>query len=324
MTLQHNDRAAILAVVEAETDAYLQQDYDAWQNCWVDGDDIQRIQTHVGSGVTIAKGPAVRRQMKDILAQVQDWQPPRQFQRKNYTVEIGTDMAWVSYDQIGDAPSIPKVIPGQYHELKILRKVDGAWKITCIVSTQIRTTLTHSPMIEVDDQGRVLEMNVAAQEQLPEHPLLYLKSNRVWVRGEDALADLQEAIARFARIRARHTPCVGEEAVIRSVLLGQDDAGIAHICWVLLRDGKLMITFDDGERLEAQLNTACDVYHLSDAQQKLAQHLVAGRDIAAAAEAMEISINTAKTHLQRIYDKTGVRAQPALVRILLSADRRDI
>lgn len=324
MTQHDDDRAAILAVVDAETDAYLKHDYDAWQDCWLDGDEIQRVQTHVGSGVTIAKGPEVRAQMKGILAQTQPWKPPRGFQRQNYTIDIGADMAWVSYDQIGDAPSIPKDIPGQYHELKILRKVDGAWKISCLVSTQIRTTSMQSPIIEVDCNGRVLEMNAAASERLKDHPLLSLKVKAVWVRGNDALEQLYEAIAWVAKIRTRHTPCVGEEAVIRSVPLGQDDAGTAHICWVLLRDGKLLITFDDRERLEAQLNTATEVYQLSDAQQKLARHLVDGSDLAAAAEAMEISPNTAKTHLQRIYDKTGVRAQPSLVRILLSADRRDV
>ncbi|MBY5931972.1 DUF4440 domain-containing protein [Tateyamaria omphalii] len=324
MTKQDDDRAAILAVVEAETDAYLQHDYEAWQSCWHDADEIQRIQTHVGSGVTVTKGPAVRDQMRGIFAQAQTWQLPRRFQRENYSIVIGSDMAWVSYDQIGDAPSIPKDIPGQYHELKILQKVDGAWKISCLVSTQIRTTSTQSPMIEVDGEGRVLEMNTSAQDRLPDHPLLYLKANRIWARGEDALVHLQEAVTWVATIRTRHTPCVGEEAVIRSVPLGQDDAGLAHICWVLLRDGKLLITFDDRERLKTQLNTAGEVYQLSEAQQKLAHHLVAGRDLAAAADAMDISTNTAKTHLQRIYDKTGVRAQPALVRILLSADRRDV
>ena len=324
MTQYDDDHAAILAVVEAETDAYLQHDYDAWQSCWLEGDDIQRIQTHVGSGVTIAKGHKVRKQMKGILTQGPSWQSPRKFHRENYNIDIGIDMAWVSYDQIGDAPSIPKDIPGQYHELKILRKVDGTWKITCLVSTQMRTTSTQSPMIEVDSKGRVIEMNAAAQQWLPEHPMLYLRANTVWARGEEALAHLQQAINWVAKIRTRHTPCVGEEAVIRSVPLGQDDAGTAQICWVLLRDGKLLITFDDRERLEAQLNTACEVYQLSDAQQKLARHLVAGRDLTAAADAMGVSANTAKTHLQRIYDKTGVRAQPALVRVLLSADRRDV
>ena len=34
---------------------------------------------------------------------------------------------------------------------------------------------------------------------------------------------------------------------------------------------------------------------------------------------MGITSNTARTHLQRIFDKTGVHNQSALVRVLLSA-----
>jgi DNA-binding CsgD family transcriptional regulator len=34
---------------------------------------------------------------------------------------------------------------------------------------------------------------------------------------------------------------------------------------------------------------------------------------------MGITANTARTHLNRIFDKTGVRTQPALVRVLLTA-----
>jgi DNA-binding CsgD family transcriptional regulator len=34
---------------------------------------------------------------------------------------------------------------------------------------------------------------------------------------------------------------------------------------------------------------------------------------------MKIKPSTARTHLERIFDKTGVRSQPALVRLLLLA-----
>ena len=52
---------------------------------------------------------------------------------------------------------------------------------------------------------------------------------------------------------------------------------------------------------------------------RAAAAIVEGHDIVKAAELMGISANTARTHLQRMFDKTGVRSQTALVRILLSA-----
>lgn len=140
----------------------------------------------------------------------------------------------------------------------------------------------------------------------------------------EARAKFLSAVAWIAEIRDRHTPYVGEDAVTRAVALGQDDTGLAHICWAILRDGKLLITFDDTDQLDRQLASAAEVYGLSETQGRLARQLIEGRDLSFAASAPGISPNTAKTHLQRIYDKTGVRAQPALVRLLLNADRRSV
>ena len=63
---------------------------------------------------------------------------------------------------------------------------------------------------------------------------------------------------------------------------------------------------------------AAVVYGLSPAQKLVAGHIVAGLSIGEIAEAMQIKPNTVRTHLDRIFEKTGVRNQTALVRVLLS------
>ena len=62
------------------------------------------------------------------------------------------------------------------------------------------------------------------------------------------------------------------------------------------------------------------LYRLSPAQVRLARLIVDGHDLAGAADLLSVSINTLRTQLQRIFDKTGARTQAALVRSLLSAD----
>ena len=47
--------------------------------------------------------------------------------------------------------------------------------------------------------------------------------------------------------------------------------------------------------------------------------LVQGMTISEAAEALGISIPTAKTHLARLFDKTGTSRQTDLVRLAMSA-----
>ena len=60
------------------------------------------------------------------------------------------------------------------------------------------------------------------------------------------------------------------------------------------------------------------IFDLSEAQSRLAGQILDGRSLPEAAAELGISVNTARTHLQRIYAKAGVNSQPALVRVLLS------
>ena len=320
----NKERSAILAVIEAETEAYLNRDYDAWQKCWLDGSETRRVQTHIGTGVTVAMGDEIKAQMKQTLSNPISWQPPENFKRDNMNVVISPEMAWVSYHQTGDMSSKEDAVLRQYHELKILQKIDHTWKISCLVSTQIRQNQTEVPLIEVDEFARIKWMNESAKMRLPKHPILTTKLNKLSVPSQDINKSIQDALDWLCEIRNHLTPGLGEENVGRIVSLGQDDTGMAHVCWTLLRDGKLLIAFDDQDRLKLQIISAASAYGLSDTQSKLALILVSGADISTAAKQLKVSPNTAKTHLQRIYDKLGIRSQPAMVRMLLTAARREI
>lgn len=61
------------------------------------------------------------------------------------------------------------------------------------------------------------------------------------------------------------------------------------------------------------------IYGLSPARQRVGALVAEALNLAQIAERMSITANTARTHLDRIFQKTGVRTQTALVRVLLSA-----
>ncbi len=63
-------------------------------------------------------------------------------------------------------------------------------------------------------------------------------------------------------------------------------------------------------------------YGLTRAEVSLCEALLAGQSLAEAALALDVSRNTAKTHLARVFDKTGVRSQMALLRLLTLGARR--
>ncbi|HKI97290.1 MAG TPA: helix-turn-helix transcriptional regulator [bacterium] len=60
------------------------------------------------------------------------------------------------------------------------------------------------------------------------------------------------------------------------------------------------------------------LYHLTPAEARLAVAVAEGRELTEIAEAFGIARNTARAQLRTIYDKTGVRRQADLVRLLLS------
>jgi DNA-binding CsgD family transcriptional regulator len=63
---------------------------------------------------------------------------------------------------------------------------------------------------------------------------------------------------------------------------------------------------------------AAAIYGLSPTQKQLAALVAEGVTLPEIARRLRIRTSTARTHLQRIFDKTGVRTQPALVRVMLS------
>jgi DNA-binding CsgD family transcriptional regulator len=60
-----------------------------------------------------------------------------------------------------------------------------------------------------------------------------------------------------------------------------------------------------------------ELYSLTAGEARLAAWLLQGKSVDEAAAAMGITVNTARAYLKRIYQKTGVRRQPELMRLLL-------
>ncbi|HYG61739.1 MAG TPA: helix-turn-helix transcriptional regulator [Thermoanaerobaculia bacterium] len=73
----------------------------------------------------------------------------------------------------------------------------------------------------------------------------------------------------------------------------------------------------DPEAFPAPSHVGC-AYGLTVAEEALTVHLAKGETLESAAEALEVSLNTARTHLKHIFAKTGVKRQSDLVRLVLT------
>ena len=133
---------------------------------------------------------------------------------------------------------------------------------------------------------------------------------------------LQDAIARAATLhnyfdQFSYIHDTGD-AFRCPVVLGEDDEGGIITCVVTVSDGLTYVDIGAEEQLARRLVAAAAIFGLSDTQIQVAHEIANGHSLPRVAEHLGISANTVRTHLSRIFEKTSVNAQPALVRLLLS------
>jgi DNA-binding CsgD family transcriptional regulator/PAS domain-containing protein len=316
------DEAAILAMLRAETEAWLQRDFEALASHWVQSPQAQRMYASASFGVRVVEGwDAIGAGLGNLMARF-----PRKYRFEgnvrweNVNVVIDGTMAWVSYDQIGTNAADDFPLEGASRILKIAHRIDGAWKLGCTVMMKRAVDQASCPLIEVDAEARVLWMNPQARDRMRGHPGLVLAAGRLRARRRERDPALRDAVRWASRELQSLLPLTWAAKQACAVPLGEDDGGVPHFCWVLLEDGKALVAFDDADTVARRIAGARELYGLSPAQVRLARLIVDGQDLAAAADLLGVSVNTLRTQLQRIFDKTGVRSQAALIRKLLSAE----
>jgi DNA-binding CsgD family transcriptional regulator len=83
---------------------------------------------------------------------------------------------------------------------------------------------------------------------------------------------------------------------------------------------------DPDVREESDEDVVRRLYALTPAEAALVGRLIAGEDLRRAAETLSVSMNTARTHLKRVFEKTRTKRQAELVQLILRSPaqiRRD-
>lgn len=98
-------------------------------------------------------------------------------------------MAWVTFDQIGsDAEEDRK------RRLRILHRVDGIWKIGCVVVMECTAEETSRPLIEVGDNAKISWMNGLARQRIRQHPGLVAAAGRLQASRRERDGELRDAV----------------------------------------------------------------------------------------------------------------------------------
>jgi DNA-binding CsgD family transcriptional regulator len=318
-----DDKVAILAVIKAETAAFMRKDIDGLAEHWVQSPEARRIAYVANLGLQVFEGwDAIKDNYIHLIEQFPEIQPETRIHTERMNLIVIGDMAWVNYDQIGNKTTADDKfeLGGRMHEVKIFHRIAGQWKMACIIVIQCSVDHVSAPLIEINSDRHVLWMNGYAHEQIINHQFLVISGNQLRARNRAHDAGLVEAVRWASGVVRTHWTLEPLDRLARAVILGESEDAAPLFCWVLVEDGKILVSFNDDQLVSRRVALAQGIYGLTTAQAQLAQLLVQGHDISHAAEKLGVSSNTVRTHLQRMFDRTGARSQTALVAILLSAE----
>ncbi|OEO28834.1 hypothetical protein VW23_002790 [Devosia insulae DS-56] len=314
------DRAAIIDVANRARVALWTQDFEAYASCFVHADYVTRWHASPSMGIFRREGwddiaARVRKTFEDQTMLIDRY--AHEATIENLRLRIQGDMAWATYDQT--YPSVDKdqlyYFGGVGHEVKFLERHNGTWLIAFAGVMHGNVGRHDTPILQVTADGYVTWQGPAASVILEKDDDLTIRNGRVRFRDTKADKKLQAAL-RWAA--ARDTRLVPQRGTL-PIVIEAGEGLPAKVYWVFAEGGGIVVCLHvpgiDQERLEV----AAAIFGLSPAQKHVAGLVVEGLSLPEVAERLAITTNTVRTHLNRVFEKTGVRTQPALVRVLLSS-----
>lgn len=222
-----------------------------------------------------------------------------------------------------DAELLQAIVPHLARAAEISRKFQ---------STQLlASTFSHLPfgMIVVNGDMRIATLNDAAEDMLlrPESSL-HRKSGYLATAETANMAALQRLVAQVCSMRDDVIPGVGGDLLLRKDQSGRGvdlvlsvgplvnslhkPAFMERHAVIFIREISLDLPVGFAEQVRA-------LFDLSRKEASLAVSLASGRTLKQAADDNQIQISTARSYLEKIFQKTGARQQSQLVALLKSA-----
>jgi DNA-binding CsgD family transcriptional regulator/PAS domain-containing protein len=202
--------------------------------------------------------------------------------------------------------------------------ISDALELQTVTAARLEQTVNElsTGIVLTEDQGRIAYMNSSAERILKEGNLLKSLNGRLTAVRTGPRENLSRALAES--VAGHAPPRTGQYAV---PLPDEEGGGlIANILPLQWREGRnplsgmrgaaAVIVQDPVERRAPPLEAFAGLYGLTFAEQKVLEHIASGEPPQETADELGISITTVKTHLQRIFSKTGTARQTDLVQLL--------
>ena len=207
----------------------------------------------------------------------------------------------MSYDQFGpDTGDSLMDMPGLSRETKILEKHGDEWKLVYLCYLHHTMHQLSAPIVEVDHSGLILAKSAAAEPDLRSSSSLVIRNGRLAAVERRSNKRLREAIDwaassdDYLEARRGRVP----------VVLEAGSGDMFEVCWVTADSGSIFVSLND-RKMGERLQVAFMVYGFSPAESRLAAHLVDGRSLRKSAADLGVTMNTVRTHLRHLFEKTG-------------------
>jgi hypothetical protein len=120
------EKTAIIDVIEAETDAFIQRDYERWANTYVQDETNIRLSAGNSGYDYVVGWDDLNSSFKETFEETASLQ--LKASKTNYKIKLFGDAAWVVCDEEIKNSETGKSM-GKLIEARVLEKVDREWKI---------------------------------------------------------------------------------------------------------------------------------------------------------------------------------------------------
>ena len=307
--------AEIVALIERETAAFIQRDIDGLCECWASEVYVQHTTVLPYAGVVQVNGIDGLR--NHFLAHFRNEEPleiePDSIFRKNWQFVVRESMAWVTFEQSAFSDGAAHMFGAQLHT-RILEKVSCQWRLVSSTGVLSKLDFYDCPKLYVDGVGKILDASSDSLEVLVAHPVLTISRGCISAITRQDKARLKDEIEN-----AQKNVEAGRARLPVPLVFGEDSESDRSLCWIAIVDMKVVVLLDDLKLIESTIKAAGKLYGLSAMQLRVAEEIAKGHDLSSIASNLEVSVNTVRTHIRRMFERVGVNSQKALLKRLLSA-----
>jgi DNA-binding CsgD family transcriptional regulator len=202
--------------------------------------------------------------------------------------------------------------------------ISDALDLQSIVATRLAETVDHlsTGILLTEDSGRIAYMNGAAESILRDGNALKSRDGRLVAARPGSRDALSHALE--ASVAGKAPPVSGQYAI---PLPDEEGSGlIANVLPLQWRDGRnplaalpgaaAVIIQNPSEDATPPMEAVALLYGLTTAERNVLEHVASSHTPQETADRLGVSVNTVKTHLQKIFAKTNTARQADLVRLI--------